>query len=619
MTLSEFLERFPWSGAEKHGAKPMDYLWHFSLQSPVADLWPFLIDTSTFNKLLGLPLMTYAEKNGRLFGTAKNAGIVSEWEEVPWEWEYHKGLNNARIYSRGFAKYVRSRYLLEAREGGTDLYVYFGWIPRGLLGWLLLKIAFPSVRRNYAVALGKIEEAIRTRAKLAERQRAYYELAGQSNPAVHADIAAYRTQAVANGADPADLDKLIGHLRTAPEEELVRIRLKPLAGQWGIDLASLVRAALHATKVGLLSLSWDVTCPHCRGVRKSVDSLGDIPAMERCDACDITFSPEDMQNMEVIFHVNPEIRKTEKKFYCAAEPATKAHIYVQRRIPAMGTLKIASDLEAGEYRIRVSGNKQYLPLSVGTGSASSAIVGKGETPISTTIHPQIIFENPDTSEKTLVVERRDEDNDALRPAELFGLQLFRDFFGNQALAEGLRIELGRQNVLFTDIVGSTKLYLDNGDGEAFRSVRKHFQKIYEIVRMTNGAVVKTIGDAAMAVFADPLQCARAAVLLQRTFRGAPDDTGGVLLRISIHSGPCLAVNLNNGVDYFGNTVNYAAKLQQLAGAHEIAFSPEFYVDQRVAAYFRKEQVLIREMEFSPGWASASLVVYQGKVGQVPAA
>jgi len=608
MTLKEFLEKYPWSPKEKYGGRPMDYLWKFSLESAVADLWPFLIDTSTFNKLLGLPVMNFSEKDGRLFGSTKNAGVISEWEEVPWEWEYHKGLNNARIYSRGFARYVRSRYLFIPRATGTDLYVYFGWVPRGPLGRLLLRVGFPSVRRDYAAALAKIEDAILTRLKFEERQRAYYEAAGAENhPDTGIAIETYRNQALANGAASNDLDKIIAHITHAPDEELTRIRLRPLARQWGVELPALLRAALHTTKVGLLSLSWDVTCPHCRGVRKSVESLGDIPGTERCDACDITFSTEEIQNMEVIFHVNPEIRKTVQKFYCAAEPATKPHIYIQRRVPARQLLTIDSDLAAGEYRVRVLGNQQYLPLTVGPGEEVQAIIDFGKKQLATTLHPRILFENPGDTDATLIVERRAEDNDALRPAELFGLQLFRDTFGNQSLAEGLKIELGNQNILFTDIVGSTKLYLTSGDGAAFQSVRKHFQKTYEIVRAMNGAIVKTIGDAAMAVFADAGQCAKAAVALQKAFRGQA-ETGGVLLRISIHSGPCLAVNLNNGVDYFGNTVNYAAKLQQFAGAHEIAFSPEFFSDARVKAVFAGEKLDPAPTLFKPDWSEKELTV-----------
>ena len=41
------------------------------------------------------------------------------------------------------------------------------------------------------------------------------------------------------------------------------------------------------------------------------------------------------------------------------------------------------------------------------------------------------------------------------------------------------------------------------------------------------------------------------------------------LKIGIHWGACLAVTLNERLDYFGQTVNLAARVQALSGAHEI--------------------------------------------------
>lgn len=602
LSLHAYLARFPWRSDETQGRRPMDYLWKFSLPLSPEELWPFLIDTSTFNKLLGLPLMTYEEKNGRLFGKSVNAGVLSEWEEVPWEWEYLRGLNNARIYSRGFATYVRSRYILEQTGQGTDLYVYFGWVPRSLMGRLLLKVGMPRLRSDYEKALAKVISIIKDRSDFESRQRALF-LAAQheaSEPAGTERLRILSDKAVKAGADSHLLRRLADFLVTAPEEEIARVRLKSVSRRLEIPLDAMVRTALYAAHAGILTLSWDVTCPHCRGVRKSAESLGDVPAEETCEACDITFSTEDISNLEVVFHVNPEIRRAEKKFYCAAEPATKRHILVQRRVGPGAALDLETSLAAGEYRVRLDGEKRYLPVSVGGGTERRIVIAENSSPLKAAEQPVFVFPNRGAVERTLIIERKDEDNDALRPAEVFGVQLFRDLFGKETLAPGLKIELGRQNILFTDIVGSTNLYLSRGDGEAFTSVRLHFQKTYEVVRAFNGAVVKTIGDSAMVAFTDSLQCLKAAVALQKSFTGNP-ETGNVLLRISIHSGPCLAVNLNSGVDYFGNTVNFAAKLQQLAGEREIAYSRDFAQDPRISSYLRELGLQPEIRTFRPSW------------------
>src|SRR5690606_1166732 len=94
---------------------------------------------------------------------------------------------------------------------------------------------------------------------------------------------------------------------------------------------------------------------------------------------------------------------------------------------------------------------------------------------------------------------------------------------------------------------------------------------YEAVAAHGGAVVKTIGDAVMAAFSDPVAAARASAEIHGRFPGGGEGHG-LRLRVSINTGPCIAVNLNSGIDYFGGTVNTAAKLQRCAGAGEVAMA-----------------------------------------------
>jgi class 3 adenylate cyclase len=88
--------------------------------------------------------------------------------------------------------------------------------------------------------------------------------------------------------------------------------------------------------------------------------------------------------------------------------------------------------------------------------------------------------------------------------------------------------------------------------------------------------VKTIGDAVMAAFPDPTAAVRAAGEIHRRFPAAPAGEGGaghgLRLRVSINTVQCIAVNLNSGIDYFGGTVNTAAKLQRCADAGEVALA-----------------------------------------------
>ena len=57
---------------------------------------------------------------------------------------------------------------------------------------------------------------------------------------------------------------------------------------------------------------------------------------------------------------------------------------------------------------------------------------------------------------------------------------------------------------------------------------------------------------------------------------------GFILKIGAHCGPSIAVTLNENLDYFGQTVNVAARVQSLAGAGEICISEALYSAPGVA-------------------------------------
>ena len=140
-------------------------------------------------------------------------------------------------------------------------------------------------------------------------------------------------------------------------------------------------------------------------------------------------------------------------------------------------------------------------------------------------------------------------------------------------------------MLFTDLKSSTALYERIGDLDAFSLVQQHFERLAGVVQAHGGAMVKTIGDAVMAAFQEPAAAVRAAVEMQAQIdrftaeRGARD----IVLKIGVHRGPSIVVTLNDSLDYFGHTVNVAARVQSLADADEIFVTEEVYRAEGVAA------------------------------------
>jgi class 3 adenylate cyclase len=599
-----FLKTYPWPQDWTSRGKSLEWFWAFELRTPPAKLWDRLADTSTFNMRLGLPAMAFEERNGRLHGRSKNLGMVQEWEEVPWEWTWGQGLSNARLYSKGLAKLVRSRYELEAAaSGGTRLKVYFGWIPSSLLGRILLKSSAGWMRDSYARALSEMDDELSgRRVTAAPEARLSKEQVQRIKTAVDA--------LQGSGVELALSKRLESLLIKGSDEELARLRPKTLATRWHLKLAPLINLLLQATRQGLLRLTWDVVCPHCRGVRSEATSLGSLPQRGSCRSCGIDFDATDHCNLDVTFHVHPSLRQVTPRLYCAAEPGRKAHRLLQASLAPGERRKVRLRLPLGRYRARSKSlpKPEAFEIAAGAPGSGTWVLPDGAPPQSLAKDSLLELVNEGSAPQTFMLEQWTQDSEALRPGELFNFQDFRDMFSEEGVATGVKLDVGHQCLLFTDLVGSTKFYLAEGDSIAFAHVREHFMRIYEAVKLEDGAVVKTIGDACMVAFNEPHKAFRAALEIQRRF-----PEGGLRVRMTLHHGPCLAVNLNSHIDYFGSTVNYAAKIQSAAGAGEVVFSDEIAAQSGVKEALRRGGWNAEEFSFKHSWDQGESLCHRLKV------
>jgi class 3 adenylate cyclase len=228
---------------------------------------------------------------------------------------------------------------------------------------------------------------------------------------------------------------------------------------------------------------------------------------------------------------------------------------------------------AGRYRIRIEREMRYAWLEVAAGGAATVEWPASAAPAVTAVAPgaRLRLVNDTAAARTFIVETAAWLDLALRPGRLLSFQEFRDLFSEEYLGTDVQLAVGEQTILFTDVVGSTAMYAERGDPAAFVEVKKHFDDIFAIIAGHRGAVVKTIGDAAMGAFNDPIDAVRAARAIHDKFPPGRGP-GAIRLRISINTGPCIAVRLNANIDYFGHAVNLAAKLQSCVESWQIAIS-----------------------------------------------
>ncbi|HUP97551.1 MAG TPA: adenylate/guanylate cyclase domain-containing protein [Usitatibacter sp.] len=126
-------------------------------------------------------------------------------------------------------------------------------------------------------------------------------------------------------------------------------------------------------------------------------------------------------------------------------------------------------------------------------------------------------------------------------------------------------------VLFADVSGSTKLYDSVGDVAALSAIELCVRLFSALTEQHGGRVVKTIGDEIMAVFPAAPEAGRAAVDIQLGMHEmAPVDKVRLGVRIGMHQGPIM----ERDGDVFGDTVNLAARLTEMASSGQIITSLE---------------------------------------------
>ncbi|MDX1374649.1 MAG: adenylate/guanylate cyclase domain-containing protein [Burkholderiales bacterium] len=136
-------------------------------------------------------------------------------------------------------------------------------------------------------------------------------------------------------------------------------------------------------------------------------------------------------------------------------------------------------------------------------------------------------------------------------------------------------------VLFADVSGSTRLYDTVGDAAAMTAIGTCLEIFRERTEATGGRVIKTIGDEVMSAFSTADDAARTALQIQlRVDALAPVSGNKLGVRIGFHYGPAV----ERGDDLFGDTVNLASRLADVASRGQIILSLD--TTQRLAKGLR---------------------------------
>ena len=567
--------------------------WYWDLQSSPQAIWPLVSDTNRFNRDTGQPEIQMLDNvKGVKHARMKIPLIQVEWEEEPFEWTYPYSFGILRTYSKGPIDEMRVQADFDPRVDGGTRVRYQTWMKTNNL---LAKLAIPFAIG--VIAKNRFERVFRLYDRLANRRGSVIEISRPQglSPAGRARFKSLSETVIQQGTDPRLMAYLEDFLHQADKLSVQRIRPYALADGWNVNRRTVLEMSLRATRAGILDMSWDLLCPSCRGTTEGHTNLGDVRGKSHCDTCQIDFTVNFDHNIEVVFRPNASVRPVDyDAAFCVGSPQLQPHVVMSQSIAALRTLPVSMQLESGRYTMRASnviGSVSLIADAEGLPKADIRVTSFGWPPDqqNVSLQPTLNLINATDADQTFQLERTAWSDQASTAADVTALQVFRDLFASEVVRPGEEISIGSVTLMFTDLRDSTRLYRRIGDASAFGRVREHFEILEKSIASEGGAIVKTMGDAVMATFRHPVAALRAVWNAQTKIAEYGEPM--LWLKVGMHTGPCIVVNLNDRLDYFGSTVNITARLPAFSQDGELVFTEEIKDDPEVQQFLAENRKL----------------------------
>ena len=433
---------------------------------------------------------------------------------------------------------------------------------------------------------------------------------------------------------PRVISKLETFIRTADDYDLFRVNPIQYGSARGMSESEAIDLFVFASKVGLFEMDWQLLCAFCPQVVSSFRELDKVHSHYQCPFCNavndvalddyiqVTFTLSRQVRDNVFLH--PEALSIEdyylryhfakgfkpppgmtresvvamlSKLFVDIEPHQKrtfefelpagrfevmdlAHgLMLAFFVEGQGSGSQNTHIQLDDGRFLVM-NRETGPREMVIGSGRFAFRQVGDMP--TGRHSIEIENRMDERGRLWIVQYPPgfeasyfEYEPFLSGKKLLITPAFRILFRTQLIHEAEGLTVNDLTYLFTDLKGSTQLYDTVGDGNAYFLVRQHFDTLNKVVSAHSGVIVKTIGDAIMAAFEEPQDGVAAAIEMVEELAAFNKNIPHKLnLKIGLHQGRSIAVTLNDRIDYFGQNVNIAARIQALADANEVYVSRE---------------------------------------------
>lgn len=575
-----------------------------TLAHPPEAVWPFVSNTDMVNAQMHLPTVQVRSRptgkgGSELSVESQELGLPIRYEELPYEWQSPTWLSVERIFSHGPVSYLRFEARLEAlADGRSEATLSIAVVPK--LPWFFIRPRIQQLLERKRKVYANIDR------RVSRQQSALGIEAFLGDPALcQSEIDKLSKDWEPLAAAPAMARAIATYIYTAPDRYVNKLRPFELAELYGLEPMDTLCFFLKATKAGFLNLSWDLICPGCQGAKAEASSLASVNPHAHCEICDIDYSIRFDENFELTFHPVATVRRFFDAPFCAGSPSNTAHLTLQKNLWPGQTEILQLQLAPGLYKFRSPTIPGALHFEAAADGLKQLDLNLNEhfaleEPMRLAPGCMVTAHNRRDILQTLSVENLGWRAKRVTAALVSTLQDFRDSFSSEVLRPGISLAVSNLTVMFTDLKDSTLMYEVQGDAYAFNLVQEHFEIMQELIREAHGAVVKTIGDAIMAVFQEPAEALSCALMIQHEFRQwnrewhKDDPDRRIIVKVGLHRGPSIALTLNERLDYFGTTINRAARIQSESVGEDIVLSSEMLQVDKVRELLRDYKLNVFE-------------------------
>ncbi|MEX0662897.1 MAG: adenylate/guanylate cyclase domain-containing protein [Balneolaceae bacterium] len=580
---------------------PFSYRWQFISKSVPEQLWPLLSDTNRLFKDMGqLPVqhasISHNVPKGHKELTYEQIHKTDIWEEEPYEWEAPFHLKVRRNYKSGTYKSLLFSFDIAQHTNGSKVTFRFSGEAKNFSSSLRIKRNFSSSFKRRLNKIVHFYDSIISSSETNVFKKHPFRLIKKPN------WNHLKNDLIQLSSDSSLSGKLIKLLRQSDDLDLEAINPIFLAKKWNEPLYKVLDVLFFATNLKILNLQWQVACTTCRQTQKNIRKISEITDSLYCSYCKKEFELDFHNSINLVFQPHPLVRKLDVKEYCKSSPAQRSHVKLHQYVYPGQKRFVKVHLDPGNYKIYCEQTDSTVLATVQNDGLENATLtfnnrDSQDQHVTLSTDPNLVIHNQTGERIFVIIEDLDLKKYSVSASEITSQQLFRNLFPNELLQNEQQFKCEDMTVMFTDLTDSSSMYSNNGDEFATGQVIDHFEVLRKIISEERGAIVKTIGDATMSIFQEPVDAVRAFHRAQQHFKEAQNSDYKIQLKGGIHYGNGIAVTLNNRIDFFGKTINIASRLVENAGSEQLVISSDAYKNRNLELFLNAYKDEIRVKHF----------------------